>query len=206
MHHKSRRGRGLGTQRKIRRDNVGKDHFPAGARSNRRRPTDGGTTEGGGRALFWRMSPESQRGLGNAGSGSGTRYPLRGNTSRRRRGSRYMADTEGHPCRTCRAGGQGSTVRSVEPYSKPRGSGVDVGERLSLWRHGKAVRGQAMAANRTRENRLSGMTGGLAETWAMVKAIRAHNAETPKQTSLHLRLHAPHFYPDLQTSLTHRRN
>ncbi|MCI0564907.1 MAG: hypothetical protein MN733_41095, partial [Nitrososphaera sp.] len=33
-------------------------------------------------------------------------------------------------------------------------------------------------------------------TWAMVKAIRAHNAETPKQTSLHLRLRASHFYLD----------
>jgi hypothetical protein len=53
-----------------------------------------------------------------------------------------------------------------------------------------------MTANRTRENRLSGMIGGLAETWARVKAIRAHNAETPKQTSLHLRLRALHFYPD----------
>jgi hypothetical protein len=107
-----------------------------------------------------------------------------------------MADTEGHPCRTCRVGSQGSTVRSVEPDSKPRESGVDVGERLSLWHVGKAVRGQAMTANRTRENRLSGMTGGLAETWAMVKAKRAHNVETPKQTSLHLRLRALHFYPD----------
>lgn len=87
-------------------------------------------------------------------------------------------------------------MRSVEPYSKPHESGVDVSERLSLWHVGKAVRGQAMTANRTRENRLSGMIGGLAETWAMVKAIRAHNAETPKQTSLHLRLRASHFYLD----------
>jgi hypothetical protein len=107
-----------------------------------------------------------------------------------------MADTEGHPCRTGRAGSQGSTVRSVELDSKPRESGVNVNERLSLWHVGKAVRGQAMTANRTRETRLSGMIGGLAETWAMVKAIRAHQAETPKQTSLHLRLRALHFYPD----------
>jgi hypothetical protein len=98
-----------------------------------------------------------------------------------------MVGTEGHPCRTCRAGERGSTVRSVESYSKPRELGVNVSERLSLWHVGKAVRGQAMTANRTRENRLSGMIGGLAETWARVKAIRAHNAETPKQTSLHLR-------------------
>jgi len=41
------------------------------------------------------------------------------------------------------------------------------------------------------------MIGGLAETWARVEAIRAHTAETPKQTSLHLRLRALHFYPDL---------
>jgi hypothetical protein len=87
-------------------------------------------------------------------------------------------------------------VRSVELDSKPRESGVNRGERLTLRYVGKAVRGQAMTANRTRENRLSGMIGGLAETWARVKAIRAHNAETPKQTSLHLRLRALHFYPD----------
>jgi len=93
-------------------------------------------------------------------------------------------------------GEQGSTVRSVESYSKLRESGVNVSEHLSVWHVGKAVRGQAMTANRTRENRLSGMIGGLAETWTRVKAIRAHNAETPKQTSLHLRLRALHFYPD----------
>jgi hypothetical protein len=111
--------------------------------------------------LVWRMSPESQRGLGNAGSGSRTRYPLRGNVSKRRRGSRYLADPEGHLCRTCRAGSQGLTVWSVEPDSKPRESGVNVSERLSVWHVGKAMRGQAMTANRTRENRLSGMIGGL---------------------------------------------
>jgi hypothetical protein len=42
-----------------------------------------------------------------------------------------------------------------------------------------------------------GITGGLVETWAMVEAIRAHKAETPKQTSFNLRLRALHFYPDL---------
>jgi hypothetical protein len=48
-----------------------------------------------------------------------------------------MADTEGHPCRTGRAGSQGSTVRSVESYSKLRESGVKVSERLSVWHVGK---------------------------------------------------------------------
>ena len=42
-------------------------------------------------------------------------------------------------------------------------------EHLNLWYNGKAVRGNAMTANRIRENRLSGMIGGLAETWAMVE-------------------------------------
>ena len=75
--------------------------------------------------------------------------------------------------------------------------GVDVDEHLSLRYVRKTARGKAMTANRIRENRPSGMIGGLAETRARVKAIRAHNAETPKQTSLHLRLRALHFYPDL---------
>jgi hypothetical protein len=53
-----------------------------------------------------------------------------------------------------------------------------------------------MTANRTRENRLSGMIEGLAETWATVEAKRAHQAETLKQKSLHLRFRALHVYPD----------
>lgn len=38
-------------------------------------------------------------------------------------------------------GNRGQRVQSVEPYSKPHESGVDVSERLSLWHVGKAVRG-----------------------------------------------------------------
>jgi hypothetical protein len=59
----------------------------------------------------------------------------------RRRGSRYVADTEGHPCRTGWAGSQGSTVRSIESYGELRALGVEVGKRLSLWYGGQAVRG-----------------------------------------------------------------
>ena len=36
---------------------------------------------------------------------------------------------------------------------------------------------------------------GLAETWAMARAKRARNAETPKQPSVGLILRAPYFYP-----------
>jgi len=58
-----------------------------------------------------------------------------------------------------------------------------------------------MTANRTRENRLSRMIGGFVETWARVKATRAHKPETPKQTRLHLKLRALHFYPDPVASI-----
>ena len=54
-----------------------------------------------------------------------------------------------------------------------------------------------MAANRTRENRPSGMKGRLTETRAMVEANRAPKVETPKQPSLDLQSIAPYFYPDL---------
>ena len=60
---------------------------------------------------------------------------------------------------------------------------------------GKILRGYAAAANRTRESRLSGMRGGLTETWAMVEAKRARKAETPKPPSFDLRSRAPYFYP-----------
>ena len=58
--------------------------------------------------------------------------------------------------------------------------------------------------NRTRENRPSGIVGGLVETWAMEMANRARTAETPKQTSHHLRPHTPHFYPDQRCTLSAR--
>jgi hypothetical protein len=70
-----------------------------------------------------------------------------------------------------------------------------VGQHLSfssLGRQPKACQGQ----NRTRENRPSGIVGGLAETWAMVEAKRARTVETPKQPSFNLTLRASHFYPD----------
>ncbi len=53
-------------QGKTRRDNVGKDHLPAGTGDNLQRPTARGTTEGGGRVMVWRMSPFERRRRGNA--------------------------------------------------------------------------------------------------------------------------------------------
>ena len=51
-------------------------------------------------------------------------------------------------------------MRSVEPCSKLRVLGVDVGEHVSLRYVRKTARGKAMTANRIRENRPSGMIGG----------------------------------------------
>jgi hypothetical protein len=51
VHLSDHRGTGPSIQGKIRRDNVGKGHLPAGAGSNLQRPAKRGTTKGGGREL-----------------------------------------------------------------------------------------------------------------------------------------------------------
>lgn len=61
------------------------------------------------------------------------------------------------------------TSLDVELMIKPFSQGVYAGERLSFGLHGKVRQGNAVAANRTREIRPSGMRGGLAETWAMAE-------------------------------------
>lgn len=60
------RGRGPDTWGKIRGDNVGKDHLPAGAGSNLRRLAEAGTTEVCERVLVRRMSSSERRRRGNA--------------------------------------------------------------------------------------------------------------------------------------------
>ncbi len=64
------------------------------------------------------------------------------------------------------------TSLDVELIIKPFNQGANAGERLSFGLDGKGCRGNAVAANRTREIRLSGMRGGLAETWAMGVGLR----------------------------------
>jgi len=61
------------------------------------------------------------------------------------------------------------TSLDVEPMIKPINQEAYASERLSRGLVGKGCRGNAVAANRTREIRLSGMRGGLAETWAMAE-------------------------------------
>ena len=61
------------------------------------------------------------------------------------------------------------TSLDVELKIKLFHQGANAGERLSFGLNGKGLRGNAIAANRTREIRPSGMRGGLAETLAMVE-------------------------------------
>ena len=61
------------------------------------------------------------------------------------------------------------TSLDVELIIKPCIQGANAGERLSFGMDGKGYRGNAVAANRTREIRPSGMRGGLTETWAMAE-------------------------------------
>jgi hypothetical protein len=57
-----------------------------------------------------------------------------------------------------------STENNVEFEIKPGKQGAYVGKHLSFGLNGKVLEGNAIATNRTREIRLSGMRGGLAET------------------------------------------
>lgn len=54
------RGRVPDTYRRFSGDNVGKNHYPAGADSNLRRPGELGTTEVGRIVMVWRMSQYEQ--------------------------------------------------------------------------------------------------------------------------------------------------
>ncbi len=61
------------------------------------------------------------------------------------------------------------TSLDVELKIKLFNQGANVGKRLSFGLNRKGLRGNAIAANRTREIRPSGMRGGLAETLDMVE-------------------------------------
>ena len=61
-----------------------------------------------------------------------------------------------------------------EPSSKLIWQGVYVSRHFSFSRLGKAIRGNAMVANRTREIRPSGMTPGACENVNYGSRIEAH--------------------------------
>jgi hypothetical protein len=65
----ARRGMGPSTCTRVRRDNVGKGHRPAGTGDNLQRPRAQGESRGAGRGMVWRMSPYERRRGGNAPPG-----------------------------------------------------------------------------------------------------------------------------------------
>jgi hypothetical protein len=112
-----------------------------------------------GRVLVWRMSPYERRRRGNA-LRDGTRgRPLRGNASQGQRGSRRRAGRDEAAERSIDSE-QSGRLFSAEMRSQPSGRGVYVCQRLSFSLLGKAPRGNARVANRTREIRPSGMKTG----------------------------------------------
>ena len=122
-------GAGVGVQargKRIAELNVGKDPFPAGARSNLRglsnQPTLG---EGGERIWVRHLSPYELRWPGNAGLGDGKHLPLRGNTLTGQRGSRSMtALRKRHHVRTCRIGSTWQTECRARHKANLRARGV----------------------------------------------------------------------------------
>jgi len=114
----------------------------------------------GGRVLVWRMSPYERRRRGNA-LRDGTRCrSLRGNASKGQRGSRHRAGSDEVAERSYDSEQSGYRLVVVELRSRPGERGVYVSQRLSFSTSGKAPRGKARVANRTREIRPSGMKKG----------------------------------------------
>ena len=106
------------------------------------------------------MSPYERRRRGNA-LRDGTRCrPLRGNASKRQRGSRRRADSDEMAERSIDSEQSDYQLVVVELRSKPGERGVYVCQRLSLSPPGKASQRDARVANRTREIRPSGMKTG----------------------------------------------
>jgi len=85
---------------------------------------------------------------------------MRGNTLSGQRGSRHMAAARGDHLGTQCLDTMGKQNLSHEPHSKLMKSGAHVSKHLSFGCMRKAVWGNAMVANRTREIRPSGMKRG----------------------------------------------
>ncbi len=107
------RGAGVGDQargERVAEVNVGKEPFPAGARSNLQGLSNQPIGEGGERIWVRHLSPYELRWPGNAGLGGGQRLPRRGNTPMGQRGPRLMTVLlKGHHARTCWAGAKWQT-------------------------------------------------------------------------------------------------
>ena len=129
-----------GIEGRTRRDNVGKDHLPAGAGSNLQRPWPiRQKPKWTGRVLVWRMSPYERRRRGNARRERAGLAHDRGNAEVVQRGSGHLAVPDLCPGRSA---GIKRSPRWDEPGSKPRTRGVYACQRFSLVACGKARGGK----------------------------------------------------------------
>ena len=135
--------------------------------------SDQGKPEVGERDLAWRMSLSERRRRGNAlreDPGDPRRW---GNTPAAQRGSRHLAGSRPPPDRAQNRVNPAPRRERVEPRSKPHQPGAYARQRLSFGCCGKAPRGQAKVANRTREIRPSGMKEGASGNVAMGAGLRS---------------------------------
>jgi len=158
MHRSGRRGMGPGIQRRVRRDNVGKGHLPAGAGGNLRRPAVRGIAEGGGRDLVWRMSPYERGGRGNARRRRAGHGGADGHAGGARGGSGHSVAPNNGPDAEL---GERSFRSRGDPAGKLLREGVYASQRLSFARVGKACRGNAEVRTGFGKTDRPGSQGGL---------------------------------------------
>jgi hypothetical protein len=162
-----------GIEGRTRRDNVGKDHLPAGAGSNLQRPgpirREPIRT---GRVMVRRMSPYERRRRGNALRERARLAHDRGNAEVVQRGSGHLAVPDA-PRTQCR------DQRGLEDGTSPQVNQVREGcMRASALAssHRERLAEESQGQNRTREIRLSGIAGGPGETWPMVNGYDSARA------------------------------
>ena len=139
MHHVKHRDAGPSILEKIRRDNVGKVHLPAGTDNNLQRPAEGASRRVCGRALDWRMSWYERRRRRNGLRGAAGQSHGEGNTGPVQRSSGHLAVPGA--ARTQSRGSVDPRSRN-EPGGKPLSSGAYASRRLSFFGNGQTSRGK----------------------------------------------------------------
>jgi hypothetical protein len=154
------RGTGPSAHTRIVEITSGRTNLPAGADSNLQRPVERGKPKSARGIWVWRMSSSERRRRSNVFPNSPRGYSRRGNASTGQRGSRHLVDTGATPDGTLSPNEPVIDCVHVEPLGKLERLGAYASQRLSFDPSGKARWGNAKAANRTREIRLSGMKTG----------------------------------------------
>jgi hypothetical protein len=154
------RGTGPSAHTRIVEITSGRTDLPAGADSNLRRLIERGKPKSVRGIWVWRMSSSERRRRSNVLPNGPRGHYRRGNASTVQRGSRHLVGMGATPVGTQSPIQPVRDCIRVELSSKPERSGAYASQRLSFDPSGKARWGNAKAANRTREIRLSGMKTG----------------------------------------------